>query len=518
MKILDGKSNQSPQRARAARMVLITASVLMASLQSSSATQADDTSIILVSRVPGPKPFIFHFKFTVNPIANLKSVQFTVQPRPDSVTRPISATYSNVYLSSRAYLDSAGNLDIPIFGLYDGFKNTVTLTYIFRDNSSKQRVFSISSARFSDPCGYEQPTVVQARTRSTSLSYDFMLLKDSCSHSSPALMDSDGALRWVGTAGAESVSSAFFDNAIYIGSGTQLLRMELDGVVNLVGDYSNIGVIDFHHNISPGKSGLLLEVDTTTDEESVILEVDRGGSVRKRWNMASIIAGAMRAGGDDPGAFVRRGQDWFHNNAATYRPSDDSLIVSSRENFVIALDYQSGAIKWILGDTTKAWYQYPSLRQYALIVPTGGFAPIGQHAVSITFNDKLLLFDNGYPSFSQTPPGSSRKFAVPRKYSLDLNNRVARQIFSYNRSIISEICGSVYEDAPNNYLVDYAVSGSYQSGNAFAELVGLQADGRRVFDYKYPTTFCEKIFNAVPIHLEQISFMTANSFFDDIAP
>ena len=70
-------------------------------------------------------------------------------------------------------------------------------------------------------------------------------------------------------------------------------------------------------------------------------------------------------------AFVRRGQDWFHNNAVTYRASDDSLIVSSRENFVIALDYQSGAIKWILGDSTKAWYQYPSLRQYALTVPAG---------------------------------------------------------------------------------------------------------------------------------------------------
>ena len=64
-------------------------------------------------------------------------------------------------------------------------------------------------------------------------------------------------------------------------------------------------------------------------------------------------------------------QDWFHNNSVTYRASDDSLIVSSRENFVIALDYASGAIKWILGDKTKAWFQYPSLSQFALTVPAG---------------------------------------------------------------------------------------------------------------------------------------------------
>ena len=518
MKIFNGRSSQGGRSSGAARMLMIAASALIVTLQSSRATQADDTSIILVSKVAGASPFIRHLNFRVSPIANLKSVQFTVQPKPGSVTRPISATYSSGYLSSRGYLDSAGNLKVPVFGLYDGFTNSVTLSYVFHDNSSKQSLFSFVTGAFSDPCGYKQGTVVKARTLSTSLSYDFMLLKDSCSDFSPALMDTDGALRWVGTAGISSTASAFFDNAIYLGTGPQLIRIELDGAVSVVGDYSSIGVTGFHHNIDRGKYGLLLEVDTNTDLESVILEVDRRGGVRNSWNMAKIISLAMRAAGDDPSAFVRRGDDWFHNNAVTYRASDDSLIVSSRENFVIALDYRSGAIKWILGDTSKAWYQYPSLRQYALTVPTGGVAPIGQHAVSITYNDKLLLFDNGFPSFNQTPPGSERTFAVPRKYSLNLNNRTASQIFSYNRQIISQICSSVYEDAPDNYLVDYAVAGGYQSGNAFAEIVALQATGQRVFDYKYPTTFCGEIFNALPIHLEQLSFPTASPALADTAP
>jgi arylsulfate sulfotransferase len=518
MKILSSKGSQSGRSSGAAGMLMIAASVLIVTLQSSRATQADDTSIVFVSKVGGVSPFIRHLNFMVSPIANLKSVQFTVQPKPGSVTRPISATYSSGYLSSRGYLDSAGNLKVPVFGLYDGVTNSVTLSYVFHDSSSKQSLFSFVTGAFSDPCGYKQGTVVKARTLSTSLSYDFMLLKNSCSDFSPALMDTDGALRWIGTAGISSTASAFFDNAIYLGTGPQLIRIELDGAVSVVGDYSSIGVTGFHHNIDRGKHGLLLEVDTNTDLESVILEVDRRGGVRNSWNMAKIISLAMRAAGDDPSAFVRRGDDWFHNNAVTYRASDDSLIVSSRENFVIALDYRSSAIKWILGDTSKAWYQYPSLRQYALTVPTGGVAPVGQHAVSITYNDKLLLFDNGFPSFSQTPPGSERTFAVPRKYSLNLNNRTASQIFSYNRQIISQICSSVYEDAPDNYLVDYAVAGGYLSGNAFAEIVALQATGQRVFDYKYPTTFCGEIFNALPIHLEQLSFPTASPAFADTAP
>jgi arylsulfate sulfotransferase len=497
--------NQRGQSSGVATKVTIAATVLILALHSASGTQADETRISPVGR-KAINPFIRHLKFKVSPIDNLKSVQFSVQPKPGSFTRPIAATYSSSYLSQRGYLDSAGNLDVPVFGLYDGFTNSVTLNYVFQDNSSKQSLFSLFSEAFRDPCGYKQGTIVKARVQSRSLSYDFMLLKDSCSHFSPAVMDTDGALRWVGTTGVSNFTSAFFDNAIYIASGAQLLRNELDGTVSLVRDYSGIGVIGFHHNIDPGKSGLLLEVDTTADTESVILEVDKAGLVRKRWRLASIISNAMRAGGDDPSGFVRRSEDWFHNNAATYRASDDSLIVSSRENFVIALDYESGAIKWILGDPTKAWYQYPSLRQYALSVPAGGVPPIGQHAVSITSNDKLLLFDNGFPSFSQTPPGSRRTFAAPRKYALALNSRAAQQIFSYQRPIISEICSSVYEDAPDNYLVNYAVSGGFQSGAAFAEIVGLQANGTRTFDYKYPTRFCDEIFNAFPLHLEQLSF------------
>jgi hypothetical protein len=195
MKILSSKSSQGSRSPGTARVLIIVASVLIVTLQSSRATQADDTSIILVSKVAGARPFIRYLNFKVNPIANLKSLQFTVQPKPGSVTRPISATYSSGYLSSRGYLDSAGNLIVPVFGLYDGFTNSVTLSYVFRDNSSKQSLFSLVTGAFRDPCGYKQGTVVKARTLSTSLSYDFMLLKNNCSNSSPALMDTDGALR-----------------------------------------------------------------------------------------------------------------------------------------------------------------------------------------------------------------------------------------------------------------------------------------------------------------------------------
>ncbi len=124
----------------------------------------------------------------------------------------------------------------------------------------------------------------------------------------------------------------------------------------------------------------------------------------KTWNLADIISAAMTAGGDDPSEFVvplaPDPTDWFHNNGIAYNRADDSLVVSSRENFLICLDYETLAIKWILGDPTKKWYQFPSLAQFALTSPPGSLPPIGQHAPSITFDQDLLVFDNGFGSLS----------------------------------------------------------------------------------------------------------------------
>ena len=345
---------------------------------------------------------------------------------------------------------------LPVYGLYAGYRNTVRLTYRFKDGSSKQAVTSsVTTAAFDDQgCGYNTPTKLQPRTNSTQLSYDYFFDRSACGDYSPVILDSDGALRWVSpipTLNALFAASTFFDNAVYKSQGSQLVRVELDGTVLVVADYSNIGAVHFHHNIDPGKTGLLLEPDTTTYFESTILEVDStDGHVLKRFNMADIISAAMIAGGDDPSQFVfPTPTDWFHNNGAIYNRADDSLVVSSRENFVICLDYNTTAIKWILGDPTKKWFQFPSLRKFAMGVAPGSTAPIGQHAPSITFDQGLLLFDNGQMSQFQNPPGAQRDYASPRKYTLDLAANVATEVWNYpaNQNIHCPFCSSVYEDA-----------------------------------------------------------------------
>ena len=477
------------------------------------ANEADDTTITITGHTAGATPFISNLTLEVSNTTVLNSIRFEIDPKPGSVTRPLSGTYANSYLVERGFEQPppATTVTVPVYGLYAGYTNIVRLTYRFMDGSSKQAVTSITTATFDDTCGYDNPTILQARTNSRDLSYDYLMVKGNCSYFEPAIIDTDGALRWVGTAGLSAGNVILFDNAVYLGHGPLLTRIELDGAFSQIGDYSSLGIVAFHHNIDRGKVGIILDATTTTSVASTLMEVDVSGTVLKQWDMAAIISAAMRAGGDDPSRFVYPPPtDWFHINGSTYNRADDSLIVSSRENFLICLDYKTSAIKWILGDTTKKWYQFPSLRKFALMLAPGSLPPIGQHAPSITYDQNLLVFDNGRESVFQYPRGEHRNYASPRKYTLDLVGHVATEVWNYpaNQNIHCPLCSSIYEDAPYNYLIDYAIVNQGLPGGipVFAQLLGLNAAGETIFSYRYPAPNCGTIYRALPVHLENTKF------------
>jgi len=476
------------------------------------ATQADDTTITIDAESPGATAFIVQLTLTASDTSVIKSIQFTIAPKPGSVTRPISGTYSYDYMVARGYLvPPSQQIFLPVYGLYAGFGNTITLTYLFTDGSSKEDSTTVTTGAFTDPCGYEDATVLQARTDSTDLSYDYIMIKGVCSSFSPAIIDSDNALRWVGSAGVGGASGTFHDNAAYQAAGTTLYRIDLDGTVTLLRNYADEDVTLIHHNIDRGKTGLLLEVDTSLQVESTVLEIDNAGNILKTFSMADIIRAAMLAGGDDPDEFVfDPPTDWFHNNSCTYDRATDTLLVSSRENFVIGIDYESSTIKWILGDPTKKWYEFPSLQAFALALAPDSLPPIGEHGLSITFDQHLLLMDNGLASTVQMPPGEDRGYSAPRKYRLDVESKIATEVWNYERDQMtnSPICSSIYEDAPLNYLIDYSDINGPIAPEQFAELVGLDAAGEKIFHYQYPTLRCDTAFNAIPLHLESTSFPT----------
>ncbi len=480
--------------------------------------------ITITSQTAGRSVFIEKLGVRMTGASTLTSVQFVIAPKQGSFTRPLSATYSAAYMIARGYWDgSSPHLTVPVFGLYAGVANSVALNFVFSDGTSTQQNVQVTTGTYTDPCNAlnNPKSFTQSRTSTADLSYDYMLLKKYCSNDSPTIMDTDGEVRWVATDKAGVLSSIVFNGAIYKSDGkTGVDVVQWDGTYKKLADYAQTNNVTStnHHNFDLGKTGIVMDVNTTTETEAVDIEIDANGNVLNTWDLGAIISAAMVAGGDDPSKFTAPvGTDWFHNNATTYNPSDNTLIVSSRENFVIAVDYDPPAdgsqrkIHWILGDNSKHWHQFASLRKFALraVNGTGTPPPIGQHATSLNSKGELMLFDDGYASIYQQPPGRQRNYSAPRAYDLNLapTARTAQATFNYNQnqSIYASVCGSAYEDAsaPGNFLFDYPTA----QNRTVTILIGLNSSGTQVFNYQYPAVqTCGTTWNTQIIHLENLQF------------
>jgi hypothetical protein len=118
--------------------------------------------------------------------------------------------------------------------------------------------------------------------------------------------------------------------------------------------------------------------------------------------------------------------------------------------------------------------------------------------------DQLLLFDDGAGSNFQQPPGETRTYSAPRKYQIDLGAFEATETWHYypDPSVYSPFCSSVYEDAPENYLIDYTLGGPF----IYTGVVGLDTSGNVAFNYQYDELdACGTAWNAIQIHWENLN-------------
>ncbi len=445
---------------------------------------------------------------------NIKNISFTIKPKIGSYAKPVTATYDWQYIASNDLYDSSNKrIQLPIFGLYSAYTNDVTVNIQFIDDSHYVFQKHITTTAYIDSTGVYDNVGISIKPTTTP-TYSYFYLKGS--KKSPIIMDIDGEVRWDADIIKISASSTFIDNSFLIGNSK---NKKIDSI-NLYGRSSSLNIEGsvmgsdayFHHNIDPGKQGILIELDGTTDGalkiESFLSEIDSSGKVIKEWDLGKIFSEYMLQEGDDPSNFVRDGVDWFHMNAATYDPADDTLVISSRENFVVKLDYATGKLIWLLGDETKHWYTYPSLQKIALSLSYGQ-TPIGQHAVSMTKDGKLMLFNNGRRSFNNpagTPAGIDLATSQTAIFAIDNQNKTAQVAWSFDDGIYSDICSSIYEDklaAQGDFLINYAAA----DNRTRVVIQGINKDKQKLFEFTYPSpTPCATSWNAIQIPLENIHF------------
>lgn len=468
-------------------------------------------SPVITSTSPGATPFIAWVTVSSIPAQKLKSITFTVENKPGATTMEVSATYATRYLADQGFFTTPTrrSAQIPVYGLYQNYSNTVDLSVV-TSLSTTSLSTSITTGVWGATTPWTSFTTRVARQQSVSLPYSFMLLKEWQDGTSPVIMDTDGNVRWVGTCGIGSQASALDRNNIYIGipGSATLYENQFDGTCSHVANYSaspyNVWNIA-HHNIDVTSKGMLIDVNATHAVESRILDVKTTGAVVKQFTLGNILSKYLRTHGDTPSGFVFTTTDvtWFHNNASTYWPAKNELVVSSRENFVIGINWTTDSIDWILGTESKRWYvDYPALRPLAITLTSNGLYPIGQHAVSIDTNGNLMLFDDGLQSSWQNPPGLTRSYSAASSYSINPSKHTGKMVWNYTHTenILSQICSSVYEFS-HSYLLDYAAA----TGYSVSRLIGINASGTIAFDYALPGAYPSS-WNAVPLNLAKMTY------------
>jgi hypothetical protein len=493
-------------------LIALIASLALAITAIAAPTTVEAASGLTVRSATVSSEFVGQVVLRGVPSSLLQYITFTIVPRPGSTAKAISVTYSKAYLVAQRKLGSrVKEATIPVFGLYAGYNNTVRITVKQIYRKAITTTVRMRTAAYTGFFSAATRVDVTPRNKRVPLDYSYMLVKHGYNGLGPVILDIDGNVRWVGRPGMNSQGAYFWNGSIYLDNGegwsggSKFFRMDMTGALTEVADFASEGVWGLHHNYDLGKNGLLLEVnlnvDGATHIESTIFEVNQSGVILDRWNITQIIREAMIAGHDDPNAFVRDGVDWFHNNAATYWAATDTLVVSGREDFVIGIGYTDKQIKWILGDLSKAWATYPSLMAYALTMAPGSIAPIGEHAVSITADGNLMLFDNGYASFNHSPAGDNHTYSAPRKYALNLVARTATEVwnFKHGESIYSPICSSVYQQG-SSYLIDYA-----HATDNYLHLVGVGAGDATGFEYTWSGS-CGHGWNTRIISLEGVRY------------
>src|SRR2546423_15579542 len=98
---------------------IIIGTVFMVLIQLAGANQANDTTITITGHAAGATPFISNLTLNVSDTTVLKSIQFAIDAKEGSVTRPLSGTYANDYLVSRGFEPAppATTVIVPVYGL-----------------------------------------------------------------------------------------------------------------------------------------------------------------------------------------------------------------------------------------------------------------------------------------------------------------------------------------------------------------------------------------------------------------
>ena len=342
---------------------------------------------------------------------------------------------------------------LPIYGLYADSNNKI----IIECGNNKKEIY-IQTEKL--PENMILPTSIKANK--SKLTNDLYFYTPSSSGYTVAY-DVNGEVRWYLTNyalwkidrlqnGHLLVSTERLINNPYYMTGLY----EIDLLGKIYTEFSLEG--GYHHDYYEMENGnLLVASDDFNNEdgtvEDYIVELDRTtGKIIKTFDLKKVL------NMEDGQSENYTSYDWFHNNSVWYDKKTDSITLSGRhQDAVININYQTGELNWIIGDSTNWSSEY---QKYF-------FTPVGdnfewqwsQHAAMITPEGYVFLFDNGNNKSKNKDEyvDASNSYSRGVMYKIDTENMTIEQVFEYGKEKGSSFYSPYISDVDyldkNHYII-----------------------------------------------------------------
>ena len=368
---------------------------------------------------------------------------------------------------------------IPIYGLYAGRENEVVIS-----NGDKENTLKIKTDELPDD--FVLPTkVTKDESKLTNDLYFF-------SPSSKGYMcayDVNGDVRWYLDESAIwevnrlknghlLLSTERLVNTPYYSTGLY----EMDMIGKVYKEYSLPG--GYHHDYFEMEDGNILVASDDFDNEDgtvedYVVELDREtGNIVKTFDLKDILN--MEDGKSENWT----NYDWFHNNSVWYDKKTNSITLSGRhQDIVINIDYDSGKLNWILGDSTNFSEEY----QKYFFKLTDGEWQWSQHAAMILPDGNVFLFDNGNNKSKNKDEyvSASESYSRGVIYEIDTENMTVKEVWQYGKERGSDFYSPYISDVDyldeNHYIV-HSGGISYKNGVIQNQPAGISESDTLVSD------------------------------------